>query len=162
MLYLGIDPGPELQAWVMLESTNGTVEHGEWEIQRMSNIILTAHRVCIEDFVTYQRTTHDSRETIKAIGAMRFMAMQLTSRPPMVIEVPRITIAAHFGCTGRGSDAALRAAITDRFGGSKAAAWGTKKNPGPLYKMSGSHKLAALAAALYYKETEDAERRETH
>lgn len=151
--YLGIDPGPELQAWVLLDCI-APIAHGESKLGVMPSVLGAATHVCIEDFVTYRRTTADSRETIKAIGAMRWIAFHMFDRnKASVIEIPRVTILAHFGCTGKGGDANLRAALTDRFGGSKQAAWGTKKNPGPLYGLTGSHKLAALAAALYMKET---------
>ena len=50
----------------------------------------------------------------------------------------------------RAKDANIRQAIIDRFGG-KAAAIGTKKNPGPLYGVSGDV-WAAIAVGLTWQD----------
>ena len=47
----------------------------------------------------------------------------------------------------RAKDANIRQALIDRFGGSRTAAVGTKKKPGPLYGVR-SHCWAALAVAV--------------
>lgn len=49
----------------------------------------------------------------------------------------------------RARDAEIRQALIDRFGPTKDKAIGTKKQPGPLYQVTG-HKLSALAVALTF------------
>ena len=53
----------------------------------------------------------------------------------------------------RAKDPNIRAALIDRWGGSKAAAVGTKKSPGPLYGFK-SDMWAALAVAETFIERE--------
>lgn len=47
----------------------------------------------------------------------------------------------------RAKDSNVRAALIDLYGGSRQAACGTKKNPGPLYRVT-SHCWSALAVAV--------------
>lgn len=57
-----------------------------------------------------------------------------------------------FHCnTVRATDANIRQAVMDRFGGESA--FGKKKSPGPLFGIT-SHKMAALALAIAWSETE--------
>lgn len=66
------------------------------------------------------------------------------------VWVPRKEASAHIcGTGGISKDQFIRAAIIERFGG-KDIAIGTKKTPGPLYGITGSHFWAALAVALTY------------
>jgi hypothetical protein len=141
---LGIDPGPKDFAavwWDGQEAKQSGYANIEW-------LVLDAGYmegvVAIEDFVVYQPLRAEGRETIKMIGAIRH---ECKRQKVPCIEIPRAEVLRHFGVK-KGGDTALRAALTDRFGGSKAAAWGTKKEPGPLYGITGSHLLAALAVAL--------------
>lgn len=55
------------------------------------------------------------------------------------------------GATGKGKDAAVRAVLLDRYGPGKAKAMGTKKEPGPLYGVSG-HAMQALGVAVTWSE----------
>ena len=52
----------------------------------------------------------------------------------------------------RARDANIRAEIADRFGG-KLRAFGSKKNPGPLFGVT-SHKMSALAVAIAFIDME--------
>lgn len=68
-------------------------------------------------------------------------------------RMPRRIVKQHLCHTARATDANIRQAILDRFGGSSAV--GTKKNPGPLYQIKG-HAWAALAVALtFYDQQKD-------
>lgn len=62
----------------------------------------------------------------------------------------RKAVKIHHCGSARATDANIRAAIVDRFGG-QAAAFGKKSAPGPLYGITG-HKMAALALALAWSE----------
>lgn len=53
--------------------------------------------------------------------------------------------------TSTAKDANIRQALIDRYGGSKAAAVGTKAQPGPLYGVRGDQ-WAALALAVAWAE----------
>lgn len=54
--------------------------------------------------------------------------------------------------SAKAKDTNIRQALIDRFGGSRQAAVGTKKNPGPLYGIK-SHAWSALAVAVTFRET---------
>lgn len=64
----------------------------------------------------------------------------------------RKAVKIHHCHTARATDSNIRAAIMDRFGGQSAAV-GKKANPGPLFGIT-SHKLAALALAMTWAETQ--------
>lgn len=62
----------------------------------------------------------------------------------------RKAVKIHHCGSARATDANIRAAIVDRFGGQDAA-FGKKSAPGPLYGITG-HKMAAFALALAWIE----------
>jgi len=148
-MILGIDPGPIDCAAVMYGDGKVEIVGDNLTPMELFAIAITAHRVAIEDFVTYQPVAAESRETIKQIGVLRWV---FGNRGHEVVEIPRAACLRHVMGATKGGDTALRAAITDRFGGSKRAAWGVKKEPGPLYGLTGSHLLAALAVAITAEE----------
>lgn len=145
MKILGIDPGPETQALVRWDGQD-FVPIGECEMWKAAGIIAAwTGTVAIEDFVVYQPLDATGRETIKAIGVLRYECWR---HDIPCVEIPRADVLRHLCGATKGGDTALRAAIMDRFGGSRKAAIGTRKAPGPLYGMTGSHLLAALGVAL--------------
>lgn len=147
MIVCGIDPGPEDATWVIWDGEDVTfVFEGSNGALYFSDV----HLFAIEDFVTYRPLDRNGRETIKNIGAIRYW---IKTHSKDIIEIPRADVLRYFTGGTKGGDVALRAAIYDRFGGSRQAAIGTKKNPGPLYGLSGSHMLAALAVAIMAYET---------
>ena len=148
-MILGIDPGPETLAAVLYGSGKVTII-GDMSPEQLFATAIPAGCVAIEDFVTYQPVAAESRETIKQIGVLRWV---FSNRGHKVVEIPRAVILRHVMGDTRGGDTVLRAAITDRFGGSRRAAWGVKAEPGPLYGLTGSHLLAALAVAITAEET---------
>lgn len=143
---LGIDPGPSgaaLVFWDGIEAyfigQNIQVADACWWVEKR------ASQVAVEDFVIYRPLDHHGRETIKQIGMLRWICKDLGVP---CTEIPRADVLRHLVGATIGGDVALRAAVYDRFGGSRQAAIGTKKAPGPLYGMKGSHLLAAFAVAL--------------
>ena len=64
-------------------------------------------------------------------------------------QLPRLPIKIHLCNSARATDANIRAALLDKFGGS--AAIGKKATPGPLYGLKG-HEFAALAVAVTWLE----------
>lgn len=155
-MILGIDPGPNDCAAVSWDGASVEIVGKELTLPELLPILgffaAGFHKatVAIEDFVVYQPLDTHGRETVKQIGAIRWMCSR---RDIPVIEIPRAAILRHIMGATKGGDTALRAAITDRFGGSKRAAWGVNKSPGPLFGLTGSHLLAALAVAITAEET---------
>lgn len=62
-------------------------------------------------------------------------------------RIKRTDVKLHLCGSTRAKDPNVNAAIWDRFGGSRKAAFGTKAKPGPLYGVT-SHAIAALAVAI--------------
>jgi hypothetical protein len=149
---LGIDPGPDSFAAVWWDGDKAEVLGEKWSLRDIAAELSypqdgTAY-MAIEDFVTYRPLDKAGRETIKNIGAIRTLYRH--------VEIPRADVLRHLTGGTKGGDVALRAALTDRFGGSRQAAFGTKKNPGPLYGIKGSHLLSALAVAITAWDTRSA------
>jgi hypothetical protein len=166
MLILGIDPGPSMQAIVTWDGQRAVFR--EMDLDAVPGFLATGvdfGPVAIEDFVVYRALDVHGRETIKAIGALRYMC---SVEGVETVEIPRADVLRHFRVT-KGGDAALRPAVFDRFGGRDTAVGGVKcpkckgkgwtgrehkpcprwkQPPGPLYGLKGSHLLAALAVAL--------------
>lgn len=67
-------------------------------------------------------------------------------------RVYRSEVKLHLCGTMRAKDANVRQALLDKFGGSRQAACGTKKAPGPLHGIK-SHCWSALAVAVCFAET---------
>ena len=64
-----------------------------------------------------------------------------------ILRIPRTQIKNALCGSARAKDSNIRQALIDRFGGSRAAAMGTKAKPGPLYGVK-SHAWSALAVAV--------------
>jgi hypothetical protein len=67
-------------------------------------------------------------------------------------RIGRKDVKLHLCGTTRAKDSNIRQAIIDKFGGSKEAAIGTKRKPGPLYGIK-ADVWAALAVGITYQET---------
>jgi hypothetical protein len=68
-------------------------------------------------------------------------------------RIKRHQVKMHICGNMRAKDANIRTALIDMFGPGKEKAIGTKKNPGPLYGVSGDV-WQALAVAVTYAEME--------
>jgi hypothetical protein len=106
-------------------------------------------QVCIEMVASYGmpvgRTVFD---TCVWIGRyIQHIALQHTAR-----LIVRKDVKMHICGSTRATDAHIRQALIDRYGFSVSAAVGTKKDPGPLYKL-GNDERAALALAITAAET---------
>lgn len=155
-MFMGIDPGPNSYAFVLWDG-RAILSSGECSLSDDFPLSDTERPIAaVEDFVTYRPIAKEGRETIKMIGSLRvlFGAFHL-----QWVEIPRADVLRHLTGGTKGGDTALRQAIYDRFGGSRRAAVGTKKEPGPLYGLAGSHKFAALAVAITAQDTIKQERK---
>ena len=68
------------------------------------------------------------------------------------LGLPRVSIKTHLLGKAKGGDTEIRSVLGDRYGGLDGwrGAVGRKSTPGPLYGLTGSHKLAALAVSVAY------------
>lgn len=152
MRILAIDPGPTESAYALLN------EHGVFRAGRkLPNIELLAqlHHMdswscVIERIRSYGMPAGaELFETCEWSG--RFWQRWTDSIPGNEAHwLPRKDVKLNLCGNPRAKDANIRQAIIDRFGG-KAAAIGTKKNPGPLYGVSGDV-WAAIAVGLTWQD----------
>lgn len=81
------------------------------------------------------------------------------AQPFHVVRLTRSEILTHLGVVTRGkdrvsADAGTRAALIDRFGGTKEVAIGVKASPGPLYGIR-ADEWAAIAVAVTYQDRDE-------
>lgn len=141
MITIGIDPGPGKHAIVGVDASFAI--HSAVEMQTFEAIeYLRALRyiddiqIACEWFQSYGMIAgREVFETVFNIGriytAARFRL------------IPRVDVKLHLCGSVRAKDANIRQALIDRFG-----PIGTKKEPGKLYGIRGSHLWAALAVAV--------------
>lgn len=144
---LAIDPGTTHSGLVHFASgvpiTAGVYENAEV----IDHLREWRGPVAIERFEARGMPMGDeSVETVLWTG--RFMQAAGMDR---VRLIKRSAVKSHICGTQRASDANIRAALIDKFGG-KAEAVGTIKRQGPLYRIK-SHMWAALAVAVVASET---------
>lgn len=146
-MILAIDPGPERSGWVLYRpeddipvSSSGTDDNGLIAAKSSSWAV-----VACEWIDSYGMAVgRDVFETCYWVG--RFAATAGMCGGDFH-RITRREIKLYLCNTARATDANVRQALIDRFGGSKAKAIGTKKSPGPLYNVKG-HAWAALAVAV--------------
>lgn len=168
-VFVGIDPGTTHGAWVRYDAesrrvlsfdyapmplVSGGLDGLIWRTQEpFSEESVRMHSFACESVEPYgQRIGRETIDTIRWIGRLeqvcdwRGKALRLISRRDIKI---------HLLGRAKGDDADVRAALLERWGGTKEKAIGTKKAPGPLYGMR-SHCWSALAVAVTAAETEEA------
>ena len=150
---LAIDPGQTksgvcaVSDWTLPRPVAIT---GEWDNDFLLNRIAQYELVVIERCANYGcEVGQELFDTI--LWAGRFVQARLAAGCSFPILIDRPTIKLRLLGKRNGKDSQLRAALIDRYGPSKEQAVGTKKNPGPLYGVSGSHEWAALAVAVAYQ-----------
>ena len=151
MIILAIDPGPDKSAWLEYdtilnkplsfaimenEKLRGPLDYGFPLVTFLVVETMEAHGMPVGESVF--RT---------AIWIGRFI--EVWSGPHELIGNTKIRL--HVCHNARAKGPNIRAALIDRFGGSKEAAIGTKKSPGPLYGIK-THIWSALALAVTYAE----------
>lgn len=145
MRVIGIDPGPEKSGLVHIE--DGKILAADWDNKQLAvSLPEWVVPVAIEDFTPYGKSLgHESMTTIKWIGVFAWQCRQSPGGEPLVIPRPEIKL--HLCGIRTAKDADVRDALIHRFGPGKEKAIGTKKNPGPLYGVTG-HMWSALAVAV--------------
>ena len=145
MILLAIDPGPVESAWFRINhgvlSSGGKLPNDHMLAAIVSRIVPDDVLV-IEKVASYGMPVgEDVFETVYWSG--RF-AQAFGGR---VERVPRIAVKMHLCHNSRAKDGNIRQALIDRYGKP-----GTKKNPGPLYGVTGDL-WSALAVGLTWLET---------
>jgi hypothetical protein len=142
MKILGIDPGPKESGYVIWDGMRA--EAGTMENEALRHYLVNGHRLtalAIERIRGYgQVAGNDTYETCEWIG--RFDITAREGGIPIVKLIPRKDIKNHLCGNTTTNDKYVRQALIDRLGEQ-----GSKKNPGPLYGISG-HAWAALAVAV--------------
>jgi hypothetical protein len=136
----GIDPGPEESALVLFDG------------QRVVNAVYQANEFVLAELIRLAGACLLVIEKIASfgmpVGAEVFETVYWSGRFAQaygvehVERITRIDVKMHLCHSPRAKDANIRQALIDRFG-----KVGTKKNPGPLYGISGDL-LSALAVAV--------------
>jgi hypothetical protein len=155
---LAIDPGTESSAWMHLEDGMpvdfGIVPNGaligmledEWRYREGQ----APSVVVIEQVASYGMPVgREVFETVRWSG--RF---EQACQPAAVVQLTRKAVVTHLCGSSRAKDANVRAALIDRYGG-KAAAIGTKAEPGPLHGIA-KDVWSALAIACVYADRKEA------
>lgn len=142
-----IDPGPTQSGWVRYRGAGFDVESGVDDNARMRNLAhaaaLRSSTLAIEMIASYGKSVGaDVFSTCVEIGRFVEVADRCGVR---VLLVPRLRVKMALCHSARATDANVRQALIDRFGG-KERAVGRRAAPGPLYGVK-SHAWAALAVA---------------
>lgn len=162
MNILGIDPGPDKSAYVLLKWPDREIlGHGHVDNEQLLLIIegCPAAYMAIEE-VSYYGPDRSIGATVidtaRWIG--RFEDRVVTSadyiRKTVLIKNQKVRV--HMCGLTAVKKAAVHQAAKDKFprsGGGATPQKGTKKQPGPLYGMSGGHIWDALAIAITCAET---------
>lgn len=151
MRILGIDPGTAKSAAVLFDGERvGRGFHVENQ-DVLRNLESTHYDlVAIERIRCYGPNVFVGNETLETCE----WAGQFFHAAVSPVWITRKEAVIHLTGNTRAKDPQVRGCLIDRFGG-KAAAIGTKKNPGPLYGVSG-HCWAALAIAVTAYDQESA------
>jgi hypothetical protein len=155
MRIFAIDPGNERSAWVVYETALGMhsrpiLSYGYDTNERTMRELLAQpwDRLAIEMVACMGMSVGaEVFETVYWIG--RYVEAFGAER---VTRVYRREEKMHLCGNMRAKDTNIRQALIDRFGPGKDRAIGNKKNPGPLYGISGDV-WQALAVAIVYVDT---------
>ena len=151
MIVIGVDPGPTQSAFVVLRDGVRIMEKGIesnlWLREYLPTygdqlVIIQPKVIVFEQVESFGMAVgKDVFETVFETGRLFQVVAEVATR------LPRKAVKMHLCHSMRAKDSNIRQALIDRFGGSKAAAIGLKKTPGPLYGVR-SHEWSALAIAV--------------
>jgi Holliday junction resolvasome RuvABC endonuclease subunit len=153
VIVLGIDPGPET-CGIALYDTEARAVASSHKALSVKQVIEAIRRhgaarevelVALERVQSYGIAGSSLLRTSEVVGRL-WQAAERESLPVRLLY--RREILRALDVTGRGSrDALVRQRLLEIHGGTKQAAVGNKKAPGPLYGVA-SHAWAALAVAV--------------
>jgi hypothetical protein len=152
MLILGIDPGPTTSGVVFYctESRAVLAAASALTADEVIGWIRGGHpsdylhdRVIIEQVMSQGQSGNDLLRTAEVSGRFWQVADDVDCLDLPPVYMPRREVCSALAISGGGKDAQIREAMIELHGGSKAAAVGSKKAPGPLYGVTG-HAWQAL------------------
>lgn len=158
MVILAVDPGTTKSGFVVYDTAEREIlDKGILPNEELVEQIWVYNKgeqfpsvLVYEGMNLYHAVSEDTIQTLQWCGEFRF-AFRICDYTCPCVEIKRSAIRKHFGVK---NDAGIRAALIDRFGGSRQAAIGTKKQPGKLYGVN-SHIWSALAVAVCYTEQQE-------
>lgn len=145
MIVVGLDPGTTKSAYVAFDGervTDMEILDNQLMLEWLEIPKTTPAVVAIEQFESFGMAV--GREVFQTV----FWSGRFAQATAKFAQVTRRTVKLHICGVSRATDANIRTALIDRFGGSEKAV-GTKKQPGPLYGVK-SHLWSALAIAVTY------------
>ena len=156
VIILGIDPGPAMSAFCVLETDDYTIlDKGKVENDALVTLVKTGYfdMLAIECMQSFGMGVGQTVfETAYYIGRLMQIAEDLGSK---VRKVYRSEVKMHHCHTMKAKDANIRQALIDRFGEP-----GTKKNPGKTYGIS-KDIWSALGIAVFVVDTIQQHQRNT-
>lgn len=163
---LAIDPGPTESAWVFLEDghphpfgTYPNEELGACLRNRGFASFSEGTDVAVIELIEPRYGLQMGWETLDTARWIGRFEEALTGVPvgflkrSEILRHLNVVTSPRKGEKRVSADAGVRAALVDRYGGSKAEAIGLKAQPGPLYGVSGDV-WAALAVAVTWADRE--------
>jgi hypothetical protein len=151
-LIIAIDPGPEQSAYCKYHTDTGMIpEYGILPTDEMVKYLRSTRRMLLVDHVAIEMIASygmpvgaEVFNTCVQIGRM----IEASRRDYSMVYRKDVKMAL---CNNmRAKDANIRQAIIDRYGG-RAAAIGTKANPGPLYNAK-RDVWSAIGVAIAWSE----------
>ena len=149
MTVIGIDPGPEVSAYVMW---NGTVIMAYGKLRNFAVVELlkikdSADHCVIEKIASFGMPVGaEVFETVYWSGIFAHaFGLERVSR------ITRLAVKNHLCHSSRAKDGKIRQALIDRFGGEKAI--GRNATPGPLYGIAGDEWSALAVAVTWYDQS---------
>lgn len=154
MRLLAIDPGPIESALVIYDPVARAVEDAQHitngkALHDVRHLHSLCHSLIVETPCYYgERVGASTLDTAFWAGGF-YTAWQGEHAATLV----RPVVVRHL-CGFAAKKSQVNAALIARFGADRRSAFGTKKHPGPLFKLrgTGDHGLAALAVALVWWE----------
>lgn len=157
MIILGIDPGPTLSAYLVLDTEDyRIIDKGKVENDKLMELVKTGYfdLMVIEWIQNYGARLIGGKvrggagqtvfETCRIVGRLQQIAIDMGSKVELVY---RTTIKAHITGMANANDKQVRSCLLDRYGEK-----GTKSNPGRLYGIN-NDMFSALAVATYWADT---------
>ena len=153
MIIYGIDPGPTASGVAVYDTQARRLLHSNkaaslGEVRLEMQLLNLKHQdlwVAIERMQSYGIAGGSLLQTSEIVGRVQEMAHTLEI--PHSLHYRREVLRA-LDVTGKGNrDSLVMNRLIEMHGGTKRAAVGLKKEPGPLYGIS-SHAWAALAVAI--------------
>jgi len=153
---LAIDPGTHKSAWAVVGDGNTVTQYGKRDNREVLDGLRhnlfgwhTVNLVVVEMMTSYGKPVGtEVFETLVWIGKF----LEAADKHHPATRISRREVKNHI-CRGhrKKNDSQVRTCLIERYGPDANNAIGTKKNPGPLYGVTGDV-WAALAVGITYRE----------